>query len=216
MANFVNPLSAVAGFKNQQLAPVFNNRGGVGAALPQKEDLGIQGPNLDSLGTIKDRATRQHNLYLNALQAQQKRNEIQAKPSVSGGGYRYNNRGGSGAGQGFVGRYNLIAGADRALSAMNAAYRQQFGRDLIVNSGGRTYAEQAAAYARYKAGRGNLAARPGTSVHEFGRAVDFGGPIQNANSREHRWLQQNAHVWGFKWTGKNFSQFEPWHWEWHG
>lgn len=99
---------------------------------------------------------------------------------------------------------------------MNAAFRKQFGYDLKVNSGGRSYADQAAAYARYKAGKGNLAAPPGHSVHEKGRAVDFGGPIQNARSREHLWLQANAGRWGFKWTGKNFKQFEPWHWEWMG
>lgn len=38
--------------------------------------------------------------------------------------------------------------------------------------GFRTYAEQQAAYADYLAG-GNLAAKPGTSWHEFGLAVDF-------------------------------------------
>ena len=133
---------------------------------------------------------------------------------TGGGNYSYS--GGQGGGGGAMGgRYNLIPGADKALSAMNAAYRKQFGYDLQVNSGGRSYQDQVNAYNNYLRG-GNLAAKPGTSVHESGRAVDFGGAIQNANSREHRWLQQNAQVWGFKWTGKNFSQFEPWHWEFWG
>src|SRR5690606_18258144 len=48
------------------------------------------------------------------------------------------------------------------------------GRVYVV-SGFRTRAQQAALYARYQAGRGNKAARPGTSMHEKGLAVDFGG-----------------------------------------
>ncbi len=38
---------------------------------------------------------------------------------------------------------------------------------------GRTYAEQEKLWKAYKAGKGNLAARPGTSRHETGRALDI-------------------------------------------
>jgi TP901 family phage tail tape measure protein len=48
------------------------------------------------------------------------------------------------------------------------------GRVYVV-SGFRTRAQQERLYARYQAGRGNKAARPGTSMHEQGLAVDFGG-----------------------------------------
>lgn len=150
-------------------------------------------------------------MFLTALQAQQARRQPQKPQTTQSTGTRRTGGGGS-----LGGRYNLVAGADRALQGLNAAYRQQFGHDLKVNSGGRSYAEQARLYALYKAGKGNLAAPPGKSVHNSGRAVDFGGAIQNAGSREHRWLQQNAGRWGYKWTGKNFSQVEPWHWEWQG
>lgn len=51
----------------------------------------------------------------------------------------------------------------------------QLGRDLktvvTVTSGFRTYEQQAALYAKYKAG-GNIAARPGRSFHEHGGALD--------------------------------------------
>lgn len=56
-----------------------------------------------------------------------------------------------------------------------ASYLRMFvdsGRLGGLVAAGRTYAEQAALYAAYKAGRGNLAARPGTSLHESGLAID--------------------------------------------
>lgn len=217
-SNFVNPLASVASFKNQQLAPVNNQRGtspasNLTAGRTAQEAMDAGKPDLQSLDNIKQRSSRQHNLYLQAIKAQRQRQQPRVANMNGSGNYSYS---GGGAGGPMGGRYNLIPGADRALGAMNQAFRQQFGYDLQVNSGGRTRAEQQHAYNLYLSGRGNLAARPGTSVHESGRAVDFGGAIQNASSREHRWLQQNAHVWGYKWTGKNFSQFEPWHWEWWG
>ncbi len=121
-----------------------------------------------------------------------------------------------GAAGGWGGAYGLQKNAAAALARMSAAYQARWGVGLVVNSGGRSYAEQAAAYAAYKAGRGNLAAPPGTSVHESGRAVDLGGAILNASSAQHQWLQQNAGQYGFVWTGRTFKQFEPWHWEYHG
>lgn len=216
-SNFENPLASVASFKNQQLgglnsqqSPTVGSNLSVGREEHDSTALGK--PTMDGFKNVRQRATRQHNLYLQAVKAQKKK-EQPAVPAMNGQG-NYSYKGGP-AGKGFVGPYNLLPGTNNALSAMNAAFHRQFGYGLQINSGGRTYADQVEAWRKYQNG-GNLAARPGTSVHESGRAVDFGGGIQNANSREHRWLQANAHVWGFKWTGKNFSQFEPWHWEWWG
>ena len=47
------------------------------------------------------------------------------------------------------------------------------GAPLQVNSGYRTYDQQAALYQAHLNGTGNLAARPGTSNHEFGAAADI-------------------------------------------
>lgn len=47
----------------------------------------------------------------------------------------------------------------------------RIGKTITVISGYRTYAEQAALYAKYQAG-GNIAAKPGQSQHEKGLAVD--------------------------------------------
>jgi len=51
------------------------------------------------------------------------------------------------------------------------------GGKVTVSSGFRTLAEQQALYNAYLDGTGNPAARPGTSMHEHGLAVDFGGDL---------------------------------------
>jgi LAS superfamily LD-carboxypeptidase LdcB len=98
---------------------------------------------------------------------------------------------------------------------MQADYQKKFGQPLTINSGGRTHEEQSALYNAYKSGRGNLAAAPGTSVHETGNAVDFGGAAHGYGPQQ-TWLAQNAGRYGWTWAGKNFSQVEPWHFEWRG
>lgn len=61
--------------------------------------------------------------------------------------------------------------AAHALGAIGACRARGF--DLVIVSANRTYELQAQLYARYLAG-GGLAARPGTSNHEGGQAVDLG------------------------------------------
>lgn len=57
-----------------------------------------------------------------------------------------------------------------------AAYaRDVLKRPLVFASGYRTLAEQQALYDAYLDGRGNVAAKPGTSWHEFHEAVDIRG-----------------------------------------
>ena len=62
------------------------------------------------------------------------------------------------------------------------------------------------------------AAVPGTSVHGWGRAVDFeDGPRElTFSSPGYQWLQANAARWGFvhpAWAEPDGSSPEPWHWE---
>lgn len=57
-------------------------------------------------------------------------------------------------------------------------------------------------------------ARPGNSMHEVGMAIDFtyrGGSIGSRNSPAFRWLDDNAHHFGFY----NLPS-EPWHWSING
>ena len=224
---YENPIASAASYASQVLAgiqagtattpdPYVRTPGFSARQASQRPERSVtQRPDM-----IRQSASRQHENRLVALRRKRELSLAQSSGfgrggggSGPGGGHSYG-RGGRAFEAG--GRYGLSQGATNALSALNAAYRQRFGQDLVINSGGRSYEDQARLYAAYRAGRGNLAAPPGTSVHESGRAVDFGGPIQNARSAQHVWLQQNAGRFGWLWTGKNFSQFEPWHWEWHG
>lgn len=85
-----------------------------------------------------------------------------------------------------------------AAAAFNRA--TEGGGLLRVTSAFRTYEQQAKLYEAWLAGTGNLAAKPGTSLHESGRAVDARGSEawEQAMSRE-----------GFRRTVIS----EPWHWE---
>jgi hypothetical protein len=64
----------------------------------------------------------------------------------------------------------------------------------------------------------DLAAVPGTSVHGWGRAVDFedaGGEL-TFTSAGYRWLKANAARFGFvhpSWAEPGQSSSEAWHWE---
>ena len=80
------------------------------------------------------------------------------------------------------------------------------GVPLVINSGFRTMAEQQHLYACYQNGNcnnGNLAARPGYSNHQSGRAVDI-----TVSS----WLVNNAARFGFRRTVPS----EAWHYEFFG
>lgn len=84
--------------------------------------------------------------------------------------------------------------------AMMAAARRD-GINLQINSSYRSRAQQERLYAAYRNGTGNLAARPGTSNHESGLAIDF-----RNTPGAHRWLRNNAERFGLR----NLPG-EPWH-----
>jgi hypothetical protein len=82
--------------------------------------------------------------------------------------------------------------------AVTRLIRASKGKVWIV-SGFRTYEQQSALYQKYLNGTGNLAAKPGTSRHESGVAVDFGGDL--------KWVRQNAKAFGLH----NSVPSENWH-----
>jgi LAS superfamily LD-carboxypeptidase LdcB len=94
----------------------------------------------------------------------------------------------------------------KAFRTMAAAARKA-GLDLAVKSGYRSYDEQQKLYARYRHG-GNLAAPPGFSKHESGRALD----IVITDYKVFEWLKTHAARYGFHRTVAR----EPWHWEYLG
>lgn len=109
----------------------------------------------------------------------------------------------------------LRADAAAGLEALNRAYRAEFGVDFVLTDTYRSYREQVALYAV----KPDLAAKPGTSNHGWGIAVDLGGGVQSFGTREHRWMQQAAPAFGWvhpDWAQQGGSRPEPWHWEWTG
>ncbi len=103
------------------------------------------------------------------------------------------------------------------------------GYDLKIVSAYRSFDEQQAVKGQftqiYGSGSNAFSADQGYSEHQLGTTVDLSDPITNgaylsfANSPEYKWLQDNAHRFGFILSypeGNNFYIFEPWHWRFVG
>ena len=97
------------------------------------------------------------------------------------------------------------------------------GLDMLVSSAYRSYAYQKKVYDYYVSVYGQeetdrFSARPGTSQHQLGTAVDFGSISEEyADTDEGKWMFENAGNYGFSLsfpegyeniTGYNY---EPWH-----
>jgi hypothetical protein len=86
-----------------------------------------------------------------------------------------------------------------------AAAARHSGVMLQVTSGFRTVQQQRDLYALYRSGRGPLAARPGSSNHQSGHALD----LEARSPQIRRWLQRYAFRFGFRRTVSS----ERWHYE---
>ncbi len=109
----------------------------------------------------------------------------------------------------------LRCDAAESLEALDAAFAARFGKHLQVSDSYRSYAQQVAC----RANKGSLCARPGTSNHGMGVAVDLGGAVQSFGTAEHVWMRENApaHDWTLpEWARAGGSKPEPWHWEYVG
>jgi hypothetical protein len=62
----------------------------------------------------------------------------------------------------------------------------------------------------------NLAAWPGTSIHGWMEAIDFGSGINLYGSAQKKWADANGPKYGLIPTGNSFSPREAWHYEWNG
>jgi|TARA_Y100000114_G_scaffold126785_1_gene123285 hypothetical protein len=91
------------------------------------------------------------------------------------------------------------------VQAMIQAARRE-GVDLKISSAYRSRQQQEALYQKYLNGTGNLAAKPGTSNHESGLAIDFSN-----TPGAYAWLKANAGRFGLK----NLPS-EPWHYSTNG
>lgn len=115
----------------------------------------------------------------------------------------------------------------RRYEALAVAFKERFDIQLAVTDAYRPLAAQQAAWLRYQKEGSPLAARPGTSNHGWGRAIDFGSGVASASSPQFVWMTENAPAYGwvaagmrtstqapaYTGTGVIFSQPEPWHWE---
>ncbi|HEY8717234.1 D-alanyl-D-alanine carboxypeptidase family protein [Pengzhenrongella sp.] len=99
--------------------------------------------------------------------------------------------------------------------AMSAAFRAEFGYEIGITDGYRTFAQQVI----LKAEKGALAATPGTSNHGWAVAVDLGTFINTFGSPQRNWMVANAPR--FHWLSPDWAQVgnsqghipEAWHWE---
>ena len=98
----------------------------------------------------------------------------------------------------------LEARTARAFRDMAKAARKN-DVDIAIRSGFRSHDEQKELYARFRRGWGNLAARPGYSNHQSGKAVD----IYIVDYKVYEWLKKHAAKFGFRKTVRR----EAWHWE---
>ena len=107
-----------------------------------------------------------------------------------------------------------------AFRSMAAAFKKETGYTLLLTGALRTREEQADLYARWKAGTFSApdVARPGTSRHETGRALDIrddgNSPgVTVAGNARSNWVKANCGRFGFQPTGYGYR--EPWHVEYH-
>jgi hypothetical protein len=223
MSNFETPAQALGSFRATRLGGLLSGRRGA--------KVGAQGNVVAAPESFLPDQARNDEIRLNtqrgeleaqraqaereAARRQEAQNNVAVQVPGGGGGVGAEGRsqfsGMSNSGHG--GAFGLTPKAGAYLEALRGAYQRNFGEALPINSGGRTYAEQARLYALYKQGRGNLAAPPGTSTHESGRAVDFGGRAHYEGTPQQSWLVANSGKYGFSWTGKSFSQREAWHFD---
>ncbi len=113
------------------------------------------------------------------------------------------------------GGHQLRCDAADAFAALDAAFAAEFGTGLSVSDSYRSYSAQVACV-RVK---GYLCARPGTSNHGLGVAVDLAGGVQTFGTAQHRWMAANAGEYGWDlpdWASSGGSKPEPWHWEYVG
>jgi hypothetical protein len=121
----------------------------------------------------------------------------------------------SGNGQLDVSALHRVAGVQLAPDAAEAFSRmleaaRRDGVRLAVTDGYRSYVAQV----ELKRRKGWLAARPGTSMHGWGVAVDF-----DTRVTDFAWLREHAATYGWihpAWAQPGGSKPEPWHWEYVG
>jgi LAS superfamily LD-carboxypeptidase LdcB len=113
------------------------------------------------------------------------------------------------------GKGELRADAAAAYWKLDQAYTAHFGEPICITDSYRSLDSQY----RLAATKSGLAARPGTSNHGRGIALDLCGGVESTYSEEHEWFLGNAPRFGWhlpEWARPGGSRPEPWHWEYEG
>jgi hypothetical protein len=98
-----------------------------------------------------------------------------------------------------------------ALDRLSAAYAARFGHPLGVTDSYRDLPHQVSVAGR----KPGLAAKPGTSNHGWGLALDL--RVGGYGSTDYLWLRANAPAFGWDnpdWARPGGTKHEWWHWEW--
>lgn len=106
----------------------------------------------------------------------------------------------------------MRADAAQAWWRLSMKYRRRFGETPCLTDGYRSLDAQR----RLRAEKPGLAARPGTSNHGWGLAVDLCGGVESFSSAEYDWLNSKENGSGWvnpRWAQEDGSKPEPWHWE---
>jgi LAS superfamily LD-carboxypeptidase LdcB len=107
------------------------------------------------------------------------------------------------------GGHKLYGNAAKSYNAMREAAKRD-GVDLKVTDSYRSYeAQVAVAKKKGLYSQGGLAAKPGTSKHGLGRAVDL--DVNGKNAKAYDWLKKHGAEYGFHTIPR-----EKWHWEFRG
>lgn len=112
--------------------------------------------------------------------------------------------------------YYLRADAASDFKRMSAACLAATGKDLPVSTAFRTMEHQERLYKELGP---TLAAKPGYSNHQSGIAIDIHGLDErkpNYDKARDYWLDEHCEEYGWKRTGLNFSNIEPWHLDYTG
>lgn len=110
----------------------------------------------------------------------------------------------------------------QAFLSLNTAVQKEIGKGVFIRSAWRSYQTQQ----RVMAVSPELAAVPGKSEHQLGTAIDFSHTNTEEreelfyNTDQYKWMEENAHKYGFVQTyGKNSilgGAVEPWHFRYVG
>ncbi|WP_198955066.1 M15 family metallopeptidase [Kineosporia sp. R_H_3] len=110
---------------------------------------------------------------------------------------------------------HLRADAAHGFEQLARAYSRQFGAAPCITDSYRPLSVQVT----LSMTKPRLAARPGTSNHGWGTALDLCGGVQSFGTAEHTWMLVHAPLYGWfhpAWAQQGGSKPEAWHFEYGG